>query len=129
MKNLHNKILHAIQYTELNMDFTSRAPQESSQQSFVHMIPQKKKNDNGEQLHLPEPMQNAVKRRPVEAITRRMSAAKSSKGTANGSKYPFTMAYAGACDAIRPTLLATNPTNVLTKAPLSALPHFVCSDL
>jgi hypothetical protein len=38
------------------------------------------------------------------------------------------MAYAGASDAIRPTLLATNPTNVLTKAPLSALPHFVCSD-
>ncbi len=41
MKNLHNKILHAIHYTELKMDFTSRAPQESSQPSIVHMIPQK----------------------------------------------------------------------------------------
>jgi hypothetical protein len=41
MKNLHNKILQAIHYTELNVDFTSRAPQESSQPSFVHMIPQK----------------------------------------------------------------------------------------
>jgi hypothetical protein len=41
MKNLHNKILHAIHYTELNMDFTSRAPQEFSQPSIVHMIPQK----------------------------------------------------------------------------------------
>lgn len=39
---------------------------------------------------LPDPMQKIVRRRPVEASTRRMSAAKRSSGTASGRRYLFT---------------------------------------
>lgn len=46
-----------------------------------------------------------------------------------GNKYSITTLYAGVSAAIIPMLLATSPTSVLTRAPLSALPIFVFSDL
>lgn len=78
---------------------------------------------------LPDPMQKTVRRRPVEAKTRRISAAKRRSGTARGRRNLFTMVYVGESAATRPTLLAASPTSVLTSAPLSALPHCVFSDL
>lgn len=78
---------------------------------------------------VPDPMQKTERRRPVEANTRRMSAANRRSGTARGSRNLFTMEYVGESAAIRPMLLAANPTSVLTNAPLSALPHCVFSDL
>lgn len=78
---------------------------------------------------LPEPNKKAKRSVPVDFITRRKSALNNSKGTASGSKNSKTIGKAGASDAMIPKLLAASPTNVLTKAPLNALPIFVFSDL
>lgn len=66
---------------------------------------------------------------PVDCITRRKSALNNSSGTASGNRKFNTTEYAGASQEIIPKLLAASPTKVLTKAPLSALPIFVFSDL
>lgn len=89
----------------------------------------KKKSRRSPWGSLPEPNKNAKRRVPVDFITRRKSALNNSNGTANGSKNSKTVAKAGASDAMIPKLLAASPTNVLTKAPLNALPIFVFSDL
>lgn len=78
---------------------------------------------------LPEPIKKAKRSVPVDFITPRKSALNNSIGTANGSKKSITIGKAAASEAMIPKLLAASPTNVLTKAPLKALPIFVFSDL
>jgi hypothetical protein len=79
--------------------------------------------------NIPDPSKKAKRRAPVDLMTRRRSAPSRRSDTATGNRYLKTTPYVCASDGMRPTLLAARPIKILTRAPLSALPHFVLSDL